>query len=79
MSLTLPVQSVVDRAHPPDFYWLGPDLADDFMQPERIPARKAWMSHGLMPADPAYFPASIDPGSRACQIFGGCRRGGRYF
>lgn len=81
MSLNLPVQASVDRSSPPELYWPGPDLRD-----QKIPGkldvesnRKSWIRYGLNPADPGPFPASFDPRSRACQVFAGCSRAGRYY
>lgn len=81
MSLTLPVQAFVDRSDPPELYWPGPDLPD-LKMPGGVDVtsrRKAWIAHGLMPADPGPFPPSINPRSRACQVFAGCGRAGRYY
>lgn len=82
MGLTMPIQTLVDRAAVLDMYLLSETIEDkktgktvlvikwDFNDPA-----------GPLAGDPGQFSATVDPRVRGCEMFRGrgCLSGSRYF
>ncbi len=84
MALKLPAQGAIDRSIPLNDFLLTTVIADDSGNVLEKLVNPVGGPYGALTADPAWFPARVDPRTAVCQALSPfaaiqCRRSRGYF